>query len=86
MEGSQRELRRHITQYDAIQGIELKEITNHIIRQYQKYQKIESLPFNTGFNMLVVMGPAKTQTKYGWLFSLLEWTNTTRHDRITRNL
>jgi hypothetical protein len=33
MEGFQRELRRHIKQYDAIQGREWKKITNHIIRQ-----------------------------------------------------
>jgi hypothetical protein len=36
MEGFQRELRRHIKQYDAIQGSEWNKITNHIIRQYQK--------------------------------------------------
>jgi hypothetical protein len=36
MEGFQRELRRHIKQYDAIQGSEWKKITNQIIRQYQK--------------------------------------------------
>jgi hypothetical protein len=36
MEGFQRELRRHIKQYDAIQGSEWKKITNHIIRQYHK--------------------------------------------------
>jgi hypothetical protein len=36
MEGSQRELGRHIKQYDAIQGSVWKKITNHIIRQYQK--------------------------------------------------
>jgi hypothetical protein len=82
MEGFQRELRRHIKQYDAIQGSEWKKITNHSIIQYQK---IDSPPFNTG-KMLVVTGPAKTQTKYGWLCTLLEWTNTTRHDLITRNL
>jgi hypothetical protein len=39
-----------------------------------------------GFNMLVVTGPGKTQKKYGWLCTLLEWTNTTHHDLITRNL
>jgi hypothetical protein len=60
MEGFQREQRRHIKQYDAIQGSEWKKITKHIIRQYQK---IDSPPFNTGFNMLVTTGPAKTQTK-----------------------
>jgi hypothetical protein len=27
-----------------------------------------------------------TDTKYGWLCILLEWTNITRHDLITRNL
>jgi hypothetical protein len=36
--------------------------------------------------MLVITGPAKTQTKHGWLCTLLEWTKTTRHDLITRNL
>jgi hypothetical protein len=83
MEGFQRELQRHIKQYDAIQGSEWKKITNHIIRQYQK---IDSPPFNTGFNMHIVMGPIKTQTKYGWLCILLEWTNNTRHALITHNL
>jgi hypothetical protein len=83
MEGFTRELRRHIKQYDAIQGSEWKKITNHIIKQYQK---IESPLFNTGFNMLVVTGPSPTHTKYGWLCVLLEWTNSTCHDLITRNL
>jgi hypothetical protein len=55
MEGFQRELRRHIKQYDVIQGSEWKKITNHIIKQYHK---IDSPPFNTGFNMLVVEGPS----------------------------
>jgi hypothetical protein len=32
MEGFTRELRRHIKQYDAIQGREWKKITNHIIK------------------------------------------------------
>jgi hypothetical protein len=45
MEGFARELRRHITQYDTIQGSEWKKITNHIIKQYQK---IDSPPFNMG--------------------------------------
>jgi hypothetical protein len=36
MEGFQREPRRHIKQYDAIQGSEWKKIINHVIRQYQK--------------------------------------------------
>jgi hypothetical protein len=83
MEGFQRELRRHIKQYDAIQGSEWKKITNHIIRQYHN---IYSPPFNTGYNMLVVMGQAKTHTKYGWICALFEWTNTTHHNLITRNL
>jgi hypothetical protein len=69
MKGFQRELQRHIRQYDAIQGSEWKKITNHIIRQYQK---IDSTPFNTGYNMLVVTGPEKAQTKYGWLCTLIE--------------
>jgi hypothetical protein len=72
MEGFQRELRRHIKQYDAIQGSQWNKFTKHIIR---KYQKIDSPPFYTGFNMLVIMGPSTTQTKYGWLCVLLEWTN-----------
>jgi hypothetical protein len=83
MEGFTRELRRHIKQYDAIQGSERKKITNHIIKQYQK---IDSPPFNTGFNMLVITGPSPTHTKYRWLCVFLEWTNSTCHDLITRNL
>jgi hypothetical protein len=54
MESFQRELRRHTIQYEAIQGTEWKKITNHIIKQYQK---INSPPFYTGFNMIVVDGP-----------------------------
>jgi hypothetical protein len=38
MEGFQRELQRHIKQYDAIQVSEWKKITNYIIRQYQKME------------------------------------------------
>jgi hypothetical protein len=83
MESFTRELRRHITQYDAIQRSEWKQITNHIIKQYQK---IDSPPFNTGFNMIIVQGPSTTDTKYGWLCILLAWTNITHHDLITRNL
>jgi hypothetical protein len=83
MEGFQRELRRHIKQYDAIQGSEWKKITNHIIKQYKK---IDSTPFNTVVNKLVVTGRSTTQTKYGWLCVLLEWTSSTRHDLTTRNL
>jgi hypothetical protein len=83
MEGFTRELQTHIKQYDAIQGSEWKKITNHIIKQYQK---IDSPPFNTGFNMLVATGPSPTHTKYGWLCVLLKWTNSTHHDLITRNL
>jgi hypothetical protein len=83
MEGFTREIRRHIKQYDAIQGSEWKKITNHIIKQYQK---IDSSPFNTGFNMLVITGPSPSHTKYRWLCILLEWTNITHHDLITQNL
>jgi hypothetical protein len=83
MDGFQRELRIHINQYDAIQGRKWKKKPNHIIK---KYQKIDSPPFNTGFNMLIVTGLPTTQTKYGWLCVLLEWTNGTRHDLITNNL
>jgi hypothetical protein len=36
MESFTTELRRHITQYDAIQGSEWNKITNHIIKQYHK--------------------------------------------------
>jgi hypothetical protein len=42
MESFQRELRRHTIQYEAIQGMEWKKITNHIIK---KYQKIDSPSF-----------------------------------------
>jgi hypothetical protein len=83
MEIFTRELRRHIKQYDAISGSEWKKITNHIIRQYQK---IDSQPFNTGFNMIIVQGPSASDTKYGWLCILLDCTNSTHHDLITRNL
>jgi hypothetical protein len=83
MEGFQRELQRQIKQYDAIQVSEWKRITTHIIRQYQK---IDSQPLQTGFNMQVVTGPSKAQNKYGWLCTLLEWTNITHHNLITRNL
>jgi hypothetical protein len=69
VEGFTRELRRHIKKYDAIQGSEWKKITNHIIKQYQK---IDSPPFNTAFNMINVQGPSTTDTKYVWLCILLE--------------
>jgi hypothetical protein len=74
MEGFTRELPRHSKKYDVIQGSEWKKITNHIIKPYHK---IDSPPFNTGFNMLVVKGPSPTHTKYRWLCVLLEWTNIT---------
>jgi hypothetical protein len=83
MESFTRKIRRHITQYDAISGSEWKKITNNIIRQYQK---IDSQPFNTGFNMIIVEGPSASNTKYRWLCILLDWTNNTRHDLITHNL
>jgi hypothetical protein len=83
MESFTREIRRHIKQYDAISGRKWKKITNHIIRQYQK---IDSQPFNAGFNVIIVKGPSASDTKYGWLYILLDWTNNTRHDLITRNL
>jgi hypothetical protein len=83
IESFTKELRIHIKQYDAIQGSEWKKITNHIIRQYQK---IDSPPFNAGFKMIIVRGPSTTYTKYGWLCILLEWTNSTRHYIITRNI
>jgi hypothetical protein len=38
-----------------------------------------------GFNMKIITGP-KLQTKYGWLCTLLEWPNITRHDLITQNI
>jgi hypothetical protein len=82
MEGFQREMRQHIKQHDAIQGNEWKKIPNHIICQYQN---IVSAPFQIGFNMKIITSP-KLQTKYGWLCTLLEWTNSTRHDLITRNI
>jgi hypothetical protein len=83
MESFTRELRIHIKQYDAMQGREWKKITYHIIRQYQK---IDSPLFNTGFNMIIVWRPSTADIKYGWLCILLEWTNSTHNDLITRNL
>jgi hypothetical protein len=83
IESFTREIRRHIKQYDAISGSEWKKITNHITSQYQK---IDSQPFNTGFNVIIVKGPSASDTKYAWLYILLDWTNNTRHDLITRNL
>jgi hypothetical protein len=64
MEGFTREIRRHIKQYDAISGSEWKKTTNHIIRQYQK---IDSQPFNTGFNMIIVQISSAPDTTYGSL-------------------
>jgi hypothetical protein len=83
MESFTRELLRHIKQYDAIQGREWKKITNNTIRQYHK---IDSPPFNTGFNMIIAWGPSASDTKYRWLCILLDWTNSTHHDLITHNL
>jgi hypothetical protein len=36
--------------------------------------------------MIIVQGPSTADTKYGWICILLELTNSTRHDLITRNL
>jgi hypothetical protein len=36
--------------------------------------------------MIIVQGPSTTDTKYGRLCILLEWTSITRHDLTTRNL
>jgi hypothetical protein len=36
--------------------------------------------------MKIVTGQPKLQTKYRWLCTHLEWTNSTRHDIITQNL
>jgi hypothetical protein len=36
--------------------------------------------------MITVQGPSTTYTKYGLLCIILEWTNNTSHDLITRNL
>jgi hypothetical protein len=83
MESFQRELRRHIIQYEATQGTEWKKITNHIIKQYQK---VDSPPFYTGFNMIVVNGPSAKQTKYAWILMLIKWTTTCRHDLLSHNL
>jgi hypothetical protein len=58
MESFQRELRRHTIQYEAIQGMEWKKITNHVIKQYQK---VDSPQFYTGFNMIVVKTHQQTK-------------------------
>jgi hypothetical protein len=63
MEGFQRELRRNIKQYDAIQGNLWMKITNHIIRQYHT---IGSAPFQTGFNMKIITGPKYKQNMVGY--------------------
>jgi hypothetical protein len=59
-------------------------------KDHQSYHQTipESRPpsFQMVSNMQVVTGTTKAQTKYGWLCTILEWTNTTRHDLITRNL
>jgi hypothetical protein len=83
MESFQRVLRRHIIQYKAIQGTEWMKITNHIIKQYQK---VDSPPFYTGFDMIVVNGPSAKQTKYAWILVLIKWTTTCRHDLLSCNL
>jgi hypothetical protein len=83
MESFQRELRRHTIQYEAIQGMEWKKITNHIIKQYPK---IDSPPFYTGFSMIVVDGPSAKQTKYEWIIMILTWTTASRHNLLSRNL
>jgi hypothetical protein len=36
--------------------------------------------------MIIVEGPSASNTKYGWLCILLDWTNNTRHDLITCNI
>jgi hypothetical protein len=70
-------------QHAGIQGTEWKKITNHIIKQYQK---IDSPPIYTGFNMIVVDGPSTNQTQYEWIIKLLTWTTSSRHDLLSRNL
>jgi hypothetical protein len=60
MEGFQRELQRHIKQYDAIQGSEWKKITNHIIRQYQK---IDAPPLQHGIQHARHNGSWKDRNK-----------------------
>jgi hypothetical protein len=83
IESFQRELRRHTIQYEAIQRTEWKKITNHIIKQYQK---VDSPPCHTGFNMIVVNGPSANQTKYEWILMLLKWTTASFHDLLSRSL
>jgi hypothetical protein len=82
MEGFQRELSRHIKQYDSIQVNAWKKITTHLICQYHK---INSPPFQTGFNIRVLAGP-KQKTKYELICTLFEWTSSTCHDLIASNL
>jgi hypothetical protein len=36
--------------------------------------------------MIIVRGPSASDTKYGWLCILLDWTNSMHNDLITRNL
>jgi hypothetical protein len=48
--------------------------------------KIDSPPFYTGFNMIVVDGPSTNQTKYKWIIKLLTWTTASCHDLLSQNL
>jgi hypothetical protein len=57
-ESFQRELLRHIKQYDMIQRNEWKKITSQIIIQYHK---TDSPPFQTGFNIKIPAGPKQQQ-------------------------
>jgi hypothetical protein len=82
MEAFQRELSRQIKQYEASNGNEWKNITYHIINQYQK---IDEPIFQTGFNIRVIDGP-KQKSKFAWLCKLLKWTNNTRHDLVMQSI
>jgi hypothetical protein len=57
---------------------------------HQPYHKTISenrlTPIQHGIQHARRNGPSPTHTKYGWLCVLLEWTYSTRHDLITRNI
>jgi hypothetical protein len=82
MESYQRDILRHLKQYENIKGTERKKITNTIIKQYRK---INEPAFQTGLNTKIFMGP--TEHKYHqWIVNKIKWMITTGQDLISRNL
>jgi hypothetical protein len=82
MESYQRDIMRHLKQYENIKGTEWKKITNNIIKQYRK---IDEPAFQTGLNAKILLGP-KNHKYYRWIIDMIKWTIETRQDLISRNL